>query len=148
MEMKFVVHIYVEHNGKGNAQEAGGQEDDVCGVEQDEIGNVSGVEQDGVGNVDGVEQVEICNVVVVEKVEGIDVVGVEQVEVRDENEDSEDNDFEAGGLSFDNSEDERAIGLDDCFDVIENEVEEKSKRGRIKVAAKKHKHNPKKVYGD
>ncbi|KAI5405796.1 hypothetical protein KIW84_052534 [Lathyrus oleraceus] len=59
--------------------------------------------------------------------------------------DNEDSNFEAGDLSFDDSEDEMTLRLDDCFDVIENQVEEKGKRGRIKVAAKKHKHTPKKV---
>ncbi|KAI5447484.1 hypothetical protein KIW84_015079 [Lathyrus oleraceus] len=43
------------------------------------------------------------------------------------------------------NEDERGLGMDDCFDVIENQVEEKGERGRIKVVARKHKHTPKKV---
>lgn len=35
--------------------------------------------------------------------------------------------------------------MDDCFDFIENQVEENGKRCRIKVAARKHKHTPKKL---
>ncbi|KAI5422378.1 hypothetical protein KIW84_045722 [Lathyrus oleraceus] len=119
-------HTYVKLKGKGNAEEADVgdfQEDDVVGVEQDEVGNdVGGVESVEVGNnVGGVEQVKKGN-----------VGGVEQVE-------------EADGLSFDDSGDERALGLYDYFDVIENQVEEKEKKGRIKLAARKHKHTPKKV---
>ncbi|CAI8600224.1 unnamed protein product [Vicia faba] len=103
MEMKCVVHIYVEHKGKCNAQEADVgdvQEDDVLGVEQDEVGN----------DVGGVEHVEVGN-----------VIGVEHVK------------------------DERDLGLDDCFGVIENQVEERGKKGRMKVAARKHKHTPTKL---
>ncbi|CAL5195758.1 unnamed protein product [Lathyrus oleraceus] len=120
-------HTYVKLKGKGNAEETDVgdfQEDDVVGVEQDEVGNdVGGVENVEVGNdVGGVEQVEKGN-----------VGGVEQVE-------------EADGLSFNDSGDERALGLDDYFDVIENQVEEKEeKKGRIKLAARKHKHTQKKV---
>lgn len=44
------------------------------------------------------------------------VGGGDDVETCDESEDSEDNDFQAYGLSFDDSEDERALRLDDCFD--------------------------------
>ncbi|KAI5404378.1 hypothetical protein KIW84_051514 [Lathyrus oleraceus] len=144
MEMKRTVHIYVKRKGKGNAQEAdvsNFQEDDVDGVEQDEVRNdVGGIENVKVGNdVDGVEQVEKGNVRGVEQVKEVLVGGVEQVE------DTEDSDFEAGGLSFDDIEDAITLGLDDFFDVIENQVKEKGKRVQMKLAVRKHKHTPKKV---
>ncbi|CAL5184718.1 unnamed protein product [Lathyrus oleraceus] len=145
MVMKCAVHIYVEHKGKGNAEEANVgdfQEDNVGGVEQVEEDSVGGVEQIEEANIGGVEHVEEVNVGDVEHVGETNVDGVEQVE---DTEDNEDSDFEANGLSFDDSEDERAPGLDDCFDFIENQVEEKGKRCRIKVAARKHKHTPKKL---
>ncbi|KAI5389895.1 hypothetical protein KIW84_075273 [Lathyrus oleraceus] len=144
MIIKYAVHIYVEHKGKGNAKEADVgdfQEENVDGVEQVEEDNVGGFEQVEEDNVGGVEHVEEANVCDVEKVEEANVGGVEQVK---DTEDSEDTDFEPDGLSFDDSEDERALGLDDCFGFIENKVKEKGKRGRIKVTARKHKHTPKK----
>ncbi|KAI5386016.1 hypothetical protein KIW84_072549 [Lathyrus oleraceus] len=101
---------------------------DANKVQEDNVGDVKQVKEDNVG---GVEHVEEAN-----------VGGVKQVE---DTEDGKDSDFESDDLSFDDSEDERALGLDDCFDFIENQVEEKGKRGRIKVAARKHKHTPKKV---
>ncbi|KAI5393976.1 hypothetical protein KIW84_060902 [Lathyrus oleraceus] len=112
---------------------------DADKVEYDNIGGVEQVEEDNVG---GVEHVEEAIVGDVEQVEEANVGGVEQVE---DTRDSEGSDFEANGLSFDDSEDERPLGLDDYFDLIKNQVEEKGKRGRIKVAANKHKHTPKKV---
>ncbi|CAK8572845.1 unnamed protein product [Lathyrus sativus] len=160
IEMKCAVHIYVEHKIKCNAQEADVgdfQEDDVDGVEQDEVGNdVGGVENGEEGNVGGVEKVEEAIIGGVEQVEEGNVAGVkqveeaivgdvEQVEVCQVIKDSEDNEFEVDGLSFDDCEDERDLGMDDCFDVIENQDEENSKRGRIKVATRKHKHTLKRV---
>lgn len=145
MIIKYAVHIYVEHKGKGNAKEADVgdfQEENVDGVEQVEEDNVGGFEQVEEDNVGGVEHVEEANVCDVEKVEKANVGGVEQVK---DTEDSEDIDFEPDGLSFDNSEDERDLGLDDFFGFIENKVKEKGKRGRIKVTVRKHKHTPKKV---
>ncbi|KAI5417584.1 hypothetical protein KIW84_042262 [Lathyrus oleraceus] len=105
-------------------------------VKEDDVGGVEQVKEDNVG---GVEHVKEVNVGDVEQVEEANVGGVEQVE------DMKDIDFEIDGLSFDNSEDERDLGLDNCFEFIENQVEENGKRGRIKVAARKHKHTPKKV---
>ncbi|KAI5447367.1 hypothetical protein KIW84_014998 [Lathyrus oleraceus] len=102
MIMKCAVHIYVEHKDKGNAEEV-----DVKKA-----------------NIDGVEPVEEANVGDIEQVEKVNVGGVEQVK---DTEDSGDSDFEADGLSFYDSEDERALGLDNCFDVIENQVEERGK---------------------
>lgn len=142
MVMRCVVHIYVDHKGKGNAKEVDVgdfQEENVGGVEQVEEDNVGGVEQVEEDNVCGVEHVEETNVGDVEQVEEANVGGVEQVK------DTEDSDFEPDGLSFNDSEDERDLWLDNCFDFIENQVEEKGKRGRIKVTARKHKHTPKKV---
>ncbi|KAI5393875.1 hypothetical protein KIW84_060830 [Lathyrus oleraceus] len=100
------------------------KEENVRGVEQVEEDNVGGIEQVEEDNVGGAEHVEEANVGDVEQVEEANVGGVEQVE---DTEDIEDKDFEPNGLSFDDSEDERALGLDDCFDFIENQVEEKGK---------------------
>lgn len=113
---------YVEHKDKGNAEEVDVgdfQVDNVGGVEQVEEDNVGGVEQVEEANIGGVEPVEEANVGDIEPVEEVNVGGVEQVE---DTEDSDDSDFEADGLSFYDSEDERALGLDNCFDVIENQV--------------------------
>ncbi|KAI5387751.1 hypothetical protein KIW84_073738 [Lathyrus oleraceus] len=90
MVMKCAIHIYVEHKGKVNAEEAG-----VGDFQEDNIGGVEQVREDNVG---GVEQVEEAN-----------VSGVEQVE---DTEDNEDSDFEPDGLSFDHSEDETTLELD------------------------------------
>ncbi|KAI5402328.1 hypothetical protein KIW84_050078 [Lathyrus oleraceus] len=130
----YVVHIYVEHKDNDNAEEA-----DVGEFEEENVGGVKQVEEDNVG---GVEHVEEANVGDVEQIEEDNVGGVEQFK---DTEDNDDSDFEPDGLSFDDSEHERDPGLDDCFDFIENQVEEKGKRGRIKVATRKHNHTPKKV---
>lgn len=132
--MKCAVHIYVEHKGNDNAEEA-----DVGEFEEENVGGAKQVEEDNVG---GVVHVEEANVGDVEQIEEDHVGGVEQFE---DTEDNDDSDFEPDGLSFDDSEHERDPGLDDCFDFIENQVEENGKRGRIKVATRKHNHTPKKV---
>ncbi|KAI5413836.1 hypothetical protein KIW84_058111 [Lathyrus oleraceus] len=145
MVMKYAVHIYVEHKGNENDEEADVgdfQEENVGGVEQVGEHNVGGVEQVEKENVGGIEHVKEANVGDVEQVEEANVGGVEQVE---DTEDNDDGDFEPAGLSFDDSEDERALGLDNFFDFIENQVEENGKIGRIKFVARKHKHTPKKV---
>lgn len=83
MVMKCAVHIYVEHKGKGNAEEANVgdfQEDNVGGVEQVEEDSVGGVEQIEEANIGGVEHVEEANVGDVEHVRETNVDGVEQVE--------------------------------------------------------------------
>ncbi|CAI8591611.1 unnamed protein product [Vicia faba] len=121
METKSIMHIYVEH--KGNVQEDG-----VDGVQEGEVGNVQqddadDVQQDNVGDVQE------------------DEVGDVHTDDADENEDNgsgEDIYFEVDGLSFDDSEDERAIGLDDCF-------EDQDRSSGVKVVAMKDKLTPKKV---
>ncbi|CAL5198392.1 unnamed protein product [Lathyrus oleraceus] len=118
MEMKSTLHIYVEH--KGNVQEV-----EVCDVQEDEIGDVR---EDDVGDAqeDEVGDVHIND--------GGDV----QEDENEDNGSSEDNDFEVDGLSFDDSEDEIAIELDDCF-------EDHGKTSDVKVTAKNHKRTKKRV---
>ncbi|XP_050890202.1 uncharacterized protein LOC127095575 [Lathyrus oleraceus] len=62
----------------------------------------------------------------------------DDVDGNEDNGSSEDNDFEVDSLSFDDSEDERALGLDDIF-------EDHDRTSGVKVTAKKHKITPKKV---
>ncbi|KAI5419142.1 hypothetical protein KIW84_043363 [Lathyrus oleraceus] len=93
------------------------REDDVGDVQEDEVGDVR---TDDVGDVN---TEDVCDV------------------QEDENKDSgssEDSDFKADGLSYDDSEDERALGLDDCF-------EDRGRSSGVKSITKKHKLTSEKV---
>ncbi|CAI8616994.1 unnamed protein product [Vicia faba] len=109
--------IYVEHRvvDDGNVEEEGGVnvnieddcvvnyevniniEDDVNGYDDGVVNFKDGVNDDGVGGVND---------------EG--VVNVEE-DKHEDSDDSDDSDFEANGIRFYDSEDERALELDDEF---------------------------------
>lgn len=126
MKMKSTVHIYVEHTSNVQEVEVGDvQEDELGDVQEDDVGDI---QEDEVGDVhtDDVGDVNTQ-----------DVGDVQE----DENEDSgssEDNYFEVAGLSFDDSEDERALGLDGCF-------KDQGRSSGVKIAIKNYKLTPKKV---
>ncbi|KAI5415887.1 hypothetical protein KIW84_041067 [Lathyrus oleraceus] len=118
MEMKSIMHIYVEHTCNAKEVEVGDvQEDDVGDVQEDEVGDVH---TNDVGDVNTYD------------------VGDVQEDENDDSGSSEDNGFEVDDLSFDDSEDEIALGLDDFF-------EEHGRSDGVKVIANKHKLTPKSV---
>ncbi|CAL5197934.1 unnamed protein product [Lathyrus oleraceus] len=118
MEMKITMHIYVKHEGSV-------QEVEVSYVQEDEVGDV---QEDDVGDAQEDE---------VSDVHRNDVSDVQEYENED-SDNSEDNDFEVDGLTFDDSEDDTALGLDDCF-------KDQGRINGVKVAAKKYKLTPKNV---
>ncbi|CAL5188264.1 unnamed protein product [Lathyrus oleraceus] len=112
VEANNVVHIYVEHNVKGF--DGVNFEEDIV----DDVGNnVEEDEVDDVGN--NVEEYEVTNA----------GNNVEEHEHKG-SDGSDDNDFECDGILLDDSEDERDLGLNDCFDLIDKQAEVEGKRSR------------------
>ncbi|KAI5397198.1 hypothetical protein KIW84_063138 [Lathyrus oleraceus] len=116
VEMNSEVDIYVEHN---------------CGINVEGGYNDEGVERverlEGGDNVVGEDIVNVEDNVVGEGSDGSDD--------SDGSNGSDNSDFQGHGLSFDDSDDEKALGLDDGFD---EQAKIDGKRGRSKSIPRKY----------
>ncbi|KAI5429987.1 hypothetical protein KIW84_034532 [Lathyrus oleraceus] len=115
-ETKCVVHLYVDHSVRG-----------VVGVtveedEHDDGGvNVEEEEQDDGGvNVEEEEQCDATNNV--EEDAQYDCGANIEDENSDGSDDIDDSDYETSGITFDDSEEEMDLGLDDGFDMEDHTV--------------------------